>query len=312
MLEVHHVHGPENEQDKPERHLHRILAPRPPHIELVHSKVLLPLPSQVCSQFWTHEPTPQRARPRPRHGARMSDEQALPLGPEDDQKRLAESSSSFVAPGGDEVGHDRKRKREEKKALKALKREMAAAKKASLPWKLPQPDKGAAEGATGQQGLGSEGAGGNESRRKIRRGWMTRLEEREGEKSIEHIDFSKDFVPQDKDLAAEAPHWDLLRRALRNLQNAAKEMATKPSWAWQVKDAAGKTETPGPVLASVLKEVSWQSLTPFQRELVSSVTSRAASRARVQASKHASGVVTHSPALWPGRVPAASVRSTFA
>jgi hypothetical protein len=69
-----------------------------------------------------------------------------------------------------------------------------------MPWKLPQPDKGAAEGATGQQGLGSEDAGGDEPRRKIRRKWMTRLEEREGEKSIEHIDFSKDFVPQDKAL----------------------------------------------------------------------------------------------------------------
>ena len=243
----------------------------------------------------------------------MASEHALQtLGPEGDQKTLAESSSSLVAPGGDEVGHDRKRKREEKKALKALKREMAAAKKASLPWKLPQPDKGAAEGATGQQGPGSEDAGGNEPRRKIRRGWMTRLEEREGEKSIEHIDFSKDFVPQDKDIAAEAPHWDLLRRALTNLQIAAKEMATKPTWAWQVRDAAGKTETPGPVLASVLKEVSWQPFTPYQCELVGLVISRAASRASVQASEQASGVVTHSPALWPGRVPAASVRSTLA
>ena len=35
ILEVHHVHGPKNEQDKPERHLHRILAARPPHIDLV-------------------------------------------------------------------------------------------------------------------------------------------------------------------------------------------------------------------------------------------------------------------------------------
>ena len=162
-----------------------------------------------------------------------------------------------VRGGGEgEVGQERKRKREEKKALKALKRERAAEKKATLPWNVPQANKDKAEIVKDAHANGeaSEDASGNAQKKKIRRGWMTRLEEREGEKGLGHIDFSKDFVPDEKDLAADAPHWDLLRRALTNLQRAAKEMATKPSWAWQVRDAAGKTETPGPVLASVVKE----------------------------------------------------------
>lgn len=148
---------------------------------------------------------------------------------------------------------ERKRKREEKKALKALKRERAAEKRATLPWNVPQANQAKAEDACAD-GEVREDVSGNAQKKKIRRGWMTRLEEREGDKGLGHIDFSKDFVPDETDLAADAPHWGLLSRALTNLQRAAKAMATKPSWAWQVRDAAGKTETPGPVLASVVKE----------------------------------------------------------
>ena len=46
---------------------------------------------------------------------------------------------------------------------------------------------------------------------------MTRLEEQNGAEGIENINFETYFVPAPEDLAATAPHWQLLKDSLKGL-----------------------------------------------------------------------------------------------
>jgi tRNA-dihydrouridine synthase 1 len=140
-----------------------------------------------------------------------------------------------------DVQEERKRKREEKRERKALKAQRTEDKKKSCPWMQEKDDGDQAE---------EPDAG---ARKRKRRGWMTRLGERDGVANLDEIDFDTYFVPSEQDLSPCAPHWSILKTALSNLQKSAQEMDQKPSWAWTDKEADGKRICTGPVLASVLK-----------------------------------------------------------
>ena len=142
-------------------------------------------------------------------------EPAAPRSPREEEEELSE------------VGRERKRKREEKRAQKALR---AEANKDRKPW-LSQAGAAAGQGTADGTTPAAEASGSAYKKHK-KRGWMTRLEERNGAGGIENIDFETYFVPAPEDLAVTAPHWQLLKDSLKGLQarTLSQVLAVVPSW----------------------------------------------------------------------------------